>query len=128
MKAIITVGVSASGKTTWAEKWCKENGWVNINRDDIRQLLFGNDYKFSKENEHIVTEYQRFDIKECAKKGKNIVISDTNLNKGRNKMLVGFLEHLGYNVEFKEFYVDLKEAIERDSKRERSVGEEVIRK
>lgn len=31
MKAIYTIGVSASGKTTWAEQFCKETGAVNIN-------------------------------------------------------------------------------------------------
>lgn len=33
MKAIITVGISGSGKTTWAEQ---QEGFININRDDIR--------------------------------------------------------------------------------------------
>ena len=34
-KAIITVGISASGKTTFA-KTMVEQGWVDINRDWIR--------------------------------------------------------------------------------------------
>ena len=42
MKAILTIGVSASGKTTWAEQFVKENEWwVNINRDDIRFTILG---------------------------------------------------------------------------------------
>ena len=43
MKLIMTVGVSASGKTTWAKE---QKHCVNINRDDIRfnivhQVLIG---------------------------------------------------------------------------------------
>ena len=45
MKAIVTVGVSASGKTTFAESFLQEGdnrtSWVNINRDDIRWELLG---------------------------------------------------------------------------------------
>ncbi|CAL9992741.1 polynucleotide kinase [Vibrio phage D484] len=41
MKVIVTVGVPASGKTTWAEQFCAKTGAVNVNRDDARQELFG---------------------------------------------------------------------------------------
>lgn len=127
LKAIITVGISASGKTTWAREYCKNNSnWVNINRDDIREMLFGKDYKFSKKREQEVTEKQRQDILTWESNGANVIISDTNLNKERTKQLVKFLEDLGYEVEIKEFPIELQDAIKRDLKRENSVGYEVI--
>ena len=51
MKLIMTVGISASGKTTWAET--QKHCMVNINRDDIRFNIVqpGSDwstYKFSE--------------------------------------------------------------------------------
>lgn len=59
-QAILTVGISSSGKTTWAEKFVFENpSWVNINRDDVRFTLFTNGvrdwgkYKFSLSLIHI---------------------------------------------------------------------------
>lgn len=39
-----------------------------------------------------------------------------------------FAHKNGYNFEIKEFPISLEEAIERDSKRENSVGEDAIRK
>ena len=108
-KAIITVGISASGKTTWAEKWCRENNGVNVNRDDIRFSVIhpGGDwssYKFSKEKEKLVTKIQRVICQESYKLGKNLVLSDTNLNKSRVLEWIKFLEKdVGYKVEIKEF-------------------------
>ena len=44
-KCILTVGVSGSGKTTWAEQYVKDMAkvgekWVNINRDDARAFFY----------------------------------------------------------------------------------------
>ena len=36
LQAIITVGISASGKSTHAWKIAEQTGWVEINRDNIR--------------------------------------------------------------------------------------------
>lgn len=132
MKAILTVGIPASGKTSWAEEYCKQTGAKNINRDDLRMRIFElsdyRDYKFNKTNEEHVTMEQRKIIKSYAEAGRDIVISDTNLNKGRNQQLTNFLESLGYDVEEKLFPVDFFEAVKRDyNRRDRSpVGRAVI--
>ena len=44
-QCILTVGISGSGKTTWAEQYVAEmqkkgEMWVNLNRDDIRETVF----------------------------------------------------------------------------------------
>ena len=41
-KAVLTVGVSASGKTTWATDFASssDDQWVNINRDDLRAMIY----------------------------------------------------------------------------------------
>lgn len=133
-KAIITVGISASGKTTWAEKWCRENNGVNVNRDDIRFSVIhpGGDwssYKFSKEKEKLVTKIQRVICQESYKLGKNLVLSDTNLNKSRVLEWTKFLEEdVGYKVEIKEFPISLEDAWKRDSQRGNGVGHGVIYK
>lgn len=58
----------------------------------------------------------------------NIIISNTNLNPKTRGFWREFAEKRGYEFEIKEFPISLEEAIERDSKRENSVGEDVIRK
>ncbi len=62
LKAIITVGISASGKTTFA-KSLVEQGWVDCNRDWIRFNVVapGTDwstYKFTNKHERDVTQIQ----------------------------------------------------------------------
>ncbi len=136
--AIITVGISASGKSTWAGEFCKEHpGFYIINRDEIRALILkdktGDDFIWKKwrwkwENE--VTELQWKFIQECAdsKDVRGIIISDTNLNENRNNELMDQLVKLGYMVSFKYFEINLEEAIRRDKLRGGlKVGEEVLR-
>jgi len=130
MRCIVCVGISASGKTTWAEQFCRNrNDWVNINRDEIR--FHGGtpdwyNYKFKKSKEDIVTKTASKMISMACKAEKNIIISDTNLNVKRREALIETLETYGYEVEVKLFEVTLKEAIARDKQREGGVGEEVI--
>lgn len=121
MKAIITIGIPCSGKSTWAEQFCAENGYVEINRDSLRMRLFNltsyNDYRFSKANEQAVTATAEAQIMACAIGKKNIVISDTNLKKGRREALRSRLEGLGYGVEYKVFDIEFFDALKRNDKR-----------
>lgn len=121
MRAIITIGMPASGKTTWAEEYCKDTGAINVNRDDIRMRIFSledyRDYKFTKEREKMVTEQCDIVIDACVKYGYDIVVSDTNINKGKREALVQKLVGLGYDVELKFFPVDFFEACKRNQNR-----------
>jgi len=128
MKAIITIGVSASGKTTWAKQFAAENkDWVIVCRDDIRAELMGGkliwenwDWKREKE----VTVIQRARYLEAKIAGKNIIVADTNLSKVES--LESYLANLGFEVQRKEFPIALSEAIRRDSLRNPSVSAKVI--
>ena len=131
MKAILTVGVSASGKTTWAEQFVKENEWwVNINRDDIRFTILGErDWsKWDWKNEKRVTTVQEQLIFDAAIEEKNIIISDTNLNKKFREQMIQKLEEKGYTVTLKMFPVSFEEAVKRDAQRANGVGYSVIAK
>lgn len=130
MKAFITVGVSASGKTTWANELIR-HGWRDINRDWIRFNLVKpganwSNYKFNKANENAVTEIQGKMIMESWTAGENIIISDTNLNAGTRQGLINKLEDIGYEVELKTFPITFELAIKRDNLRANGVGQEVI--
>lgn len=133
MKAIITVGISASGKTTWAEKWCSENErWINICRDNIRWALMrqkGLDPCWAHWNwkwEDEVTDLRDVVIEFAADWEQNIIISDTNIKPIYREKLINFLEGLGYDVEMKVFRCSLEEAIERDKGRQHPVGARTI--
>ena len=131
MKAEILIGVSASGKTTYATVM---EGYTNTSRDEIRFGVVAKgknwtNYKFSKENEDKVTKIQHQMIEDCAKHGENIVIADTNLNPSVRQKMVEKLRQCGYEVSYVMFQVSKANCIERDSHRGVfSVGEEVIEK
>ena len=141
MKAIITVGISASGKSTFAHSWVNSVDQVasgvaraEINRDYWRNMLMnldGNPFSWAKwdwKREGQVTDIVNDLIDAASSAGKDIIISDTNLHNGRRQELVTRLKANGYEVEIKEFPITLEEAWKRDAVRENGVGHSVIAK
>jgi len=130
MKAILTVGISASGKSTWADEHCRKTGAININRDNMRFTLFGHKdwstYKFKSSVENFVTAVNLKIVEHCSVIQKDIVISDTNLHSGSRKSLISKLQSLGYEVSIKEFPIKLEEAQKRDTARTNGVGPQVL--
>lgn len=127
MKAVITVGISASGKTTWA----KEQDAVDINRDWIRFNVVcpgssWKDYKFTNAREKEVTKIQREMLQQAFYDDRDVIISDTNLNPNTMDMWKQLLKDFEYEVEIKEFPITLEEAYKRDSLRANGVGQNVI--
>ena len=130
MKLILTVGISASGKTTWAES---QKNIVNINRDNIRFSVVqpGSDwstYKFNKKNEKRVTEIELEVAERAVRFEADIIVSNTNLNPKTREFWKKFAKEYGYEFEIEEFPIALEEAIKRDNLRQNGVGEQVIRK
>lgn len=130
MKAIITVGISTSGKSTLAAEMV-EQGYTEINRDFIRFNIvkLGADwrnYKFSRQNEQLVTDIHGKMIMEAWTRGDNIIVSDTNLHAPTRNRLIGHLRDLGYEVEVKALPIALEEAWKRDTYRTNGVGHSVI--
>lgn len=132
MKAILTVGVSASGKTVWAKQYAERTKAIISNRDDLRFSLTGTngwgEYKFNKAVEGIITKLQYETIKQAAASGKDIVIADTNLNALTRSTISETCIHYGYDVEIKAFPITLEEAWKRDGLRPNGVGRDVIYK
>jgi predicted kinase len=133
-KIIILRGIPASGKSTYAKKLVIDNPgmYKRINRDDLRNMLDA--YHFSKSNEKFVKKTRDFLIKSSLESGKHVIVDDTNIsdtNIVRIEQLAK--EHTsdsGHDVkiEIKVFDIELSEAIARDKKREKPVGEKVVRK
>lgn len=132
MKAIVTVGISASGKSTFAKEWAKKNNAVISNRDDLRFSLTGasdwSEYKFNKQTEAMITAIQLDTMTLAAKRNQNIIMADTNLNKTYRDVLIKNLTDIGFDVEIKTFPITLEEAWRRDSLRVNGVGHLVIYK
>lgn len=130
MEAILTVGISACGKSTYAGLLKH----TEINRDDIR---FGivmpeakgdwKKYVFSKLNEALVNKEEENLLRQAVTDGMDIVVSNTNINTETRRNWIKRCKKAGYTVKLVVFNIPLKEAVERDSFRgKRSVGEKVI--
>lgn len=125
---IITRGIPASGKTTWAKAWLTEK--VNsgaprarVNRDDIRYSAFGKGWGV---DEMAVTKFQNFQLDTLLGKGFDVVVDNTNLKAKNVKELLAIAAKHNAQVEFKDFPVNLETALMRDALRTPFVGAEVI--
>lgn len=124
-KVVITVGISGSGKSTWAHGFVRDNpDWTIVCRDDIR-LMHGLKHG---ENENLVTRVHRNLIEVSLEDGLNVIVADTNINEGFRNKLVKFAHEHGADVEIKVFDINLDVAIVRDSQRAASVGPVVIKR
>jgi predicted kinase len=127
---LILRGIPCSGKSTYAKELVR-NGkgqWKRINRDDLRSMV---DNKWTPEKEKFIIEARDGLIVTALGLGYNVVCDDTNLGEKD----VEKFEDLLYSEFFATDYVDIQtkwfpistdSAIEMDSRRENSVGKDVI--
>lgn len=141
MKAVVTVGISASGKSTWASTTAlaaQVPTWV-LSRDNFRRTIlherFGRNlvpgelwvtWRWRDEDE--VTARYEARLRQIAAAGEDVICADTNLDPKRRTQLVRLLEQLGYTVEIRDFPIKLEDAWKRDAGRPDGVGHTVIYK
>ena len=131
-KLILCRGIQGSGKTTWAKQWVLEDPEhrVRFNNDDIRNML-GKYWVPSRE--HLVSDIKKDFMVSAMEFGYDIVVDNMNFNPKEIEYYENLVDStLGYmncySLEYKDFFIPLEVCIERDSKRENPIGEEVIRK
>lgn len=131
-KIVLCRGIQGSGKTTWAKQWVLEDPEhrVRFNNDDIRNML-GKYWVTSRE--HFVSDIKKDFMVSAMEFGYDIVVDNMNFNPKEIEYYENLVDStLGYmncySLEYKDFFIPLEVCIERDSKRENPIGEEVIRK
>lgn len=132
-RLIATVGIPASGKSTFAKRIVADNPetWVEVNRDNIRfnkATPNWKKYKFSRAKEEKVTKRAFQMMDKAAEQERNIIVSDTNLSEKTRDRLKEWAEENNYIFQVKEFDVSLEEAVARDNQREGGVGYQIIHK
>lgn len=128
MKIIITQGVPASGKSTWAKNFVKgKPDWVIVNRDSIREST-GEYWVPSRES--YISDLEQYAVVSAVNHDLNVVIDATNLNPKTFNKWKSVAEKLDCEFEVKSFDISYEEALRRDTERGknggRAVGEKVL--
>lgn len=128
---IITRGLPASGKTTWARDWVAgdPDHRVRLNRDDYRVMLHGRRLG-TRAQEDMVTVVQHAAIVAALRGGLDVVVDDTNLAVDVVARLQQLAIRSGARFEVADQFLVVPTAtcISRDRQRPRAqrVGEDVI--
>jgi predicted kinase len=125
---VITRGIPASGKSTWAKEWVAEDpeNRVRINRDDFRAMLFNLAGVLPHELEQAVQVASREAARALLKSGRDVVADDMNLRPKYIREWETLARSCGADLVLREFPIDLGEAIDRDYARGRKIGAPVM--
>ncbi|WIM95625.1 AAA family ATPase [Actinoplanes oblitus] len=127
-RLLITRGLPASGKTTFARKL--QPGVVRVNRDDLRRMLHG-ERLFTQWAEAQVTHAQRATVEALLRARASVVVDDTNLRAKVVREWAEMAARFGASFEVHDFTdVPLAECLRRDADRPEGdrVGEGAIRR
>lgn len=127
-KLIMLRGLPASGKSTWAKDQVKRSkGKIKrVNKDELREMLDVGEW--SRENEKFILTIRDDVIINALTKGYSVLVDDTNFSPTHEEKLKEIASQLLVEFETNDSFLDtpLSVCIERDSKREKPVGNKVI--
>lgn len=132
IKVEMLVGIPGSGKSTYAKQIVAKDpsNYVRINNDDLRAMMNGS--VWSADYEKMITDARNYLIRDALKRGKNVIIDNLNLNRRHFDDVCKIAKSVNADVQVfeKAFYIELEEAMERNSKREGAarVPDDVVKK
>lgn len=130
---IITRGLPASGKSTWAKSWVEvdPSTRARVNRDDLRASLYGMAGVLPSALEVEITKVQTAMVRSLLESGVDVVVDDTNLKLRYARRWADLAAELDVEFDVLDFSMPVETCIERDRERglrgERKVGERPIR-
>lgn len=123
-KIIVLQGPPASGKSTYARELAKVGTpYVIVSRDSIRE---SRGTYWIPEQEDYISDLEEFGVRSAIKRNLIPIIDATNLNPKTINKWEELAKELDCEIEYQKFYIPFKDALERDSNRERSVGKKVL--
>lgn len=129
-RLLLTRGLPASGKTTFAKAWVAEDPAhrIRANRDDLRLMLYGKPYGLTGEQEKAVTLAQHAMVSNALHMGFDVVVDDTNLNARFLKQWLLLAKTESAEIEWHDEFldVDYQTCVLRDATRNAKVGKDVI--
>lgn len=126
---VILRGLPASGKSTYAKKWVAENpDWrLRVNRDDIRKSAYDMYWGLSHHMEGTVSLAETAQVDAALNAGISVIIDATNLRARTVKDWYAVAAKHNVPVRVVDVDTPLEECIVNDMKRDKKVGEDVIR-
>ena len=133
-KIIVPIGISASGKSTFASQYVEKNpNTIIVSRDSLRMSLFGYteenlfrhynvDNKNFYEREKLVTDFHTDQIWYALQKNFDVIADNTHLRRSHITAYKSF----GVPLEIKVLEAKFNDASNRDVKRKKSVGDGVL--
>ena len=123
LKLILTKGLPASGKTTWAKEYIqKYPETANLCKDDLRLQLSG-----TNKREKRIIKVRDLLTEHYFEQGYSVIWSDTNLNPVHLRRATELAKQYQAELSVKDFTdVSLTECIRRDLVRSNSVGQQAI--
>ena len=124
-EVLLLIGIPASGKSTFRNTFLRENpDYVAVSRDDFRYML--RNVGWEPSIEQMVTQLVNQTITNAIQNGKSVIVDATHCTEKSVNSYSWVKDMFPVKLRFKYIEVDPEVAIERDSRRERSVGREVI--
>lgn len=125
---IITRGLPASGKTTWARRVVvTEIGWARLSRDEMREDYFNVYGIGTDQQEMAITDLMHRMCRAYLDNGINVIIDATNLRLRHAREYATIALEAGAMFTVKDFGTDVDTCVARDKRRDMPVGEAVIR-
>jgi predicted kinase len=127
---ILTKGIPASGKTTWAREQLKlfPCKYKRVNRDLMRLMYDDNpNITFRKKDEDFISNTRVSIIERALTAGYDVIMDDTNFRNENFTQMCEIAKTIG-DVQVKEIFFDVDPniAIKRNKNREAKVPEEII--
>jgi predicted kinase len=136
-QVLVIIGISGSGKSTFATQFCRENpSYLRINRDEIRKSIlpmslneyWKQDNEYKQKIEAIVQNLHENAILTALQKKWNLVIDNTHLKLSYLNEIIKTVGKYAVEIRFKYIDTPIEVCIARDMQRKDVVGEEFIRK
>ncbi|MFE0472619.1 AAA family ATPase [Streptomyces sp. NPDC058947] len=124
LRVVLMVGPAASGKSTYIRE--RFPGHLILNADRIRLELTGDAANQSRNGE--VFRLLRKRLAEGLRKGRSVVVDNTNLLESSRGELYRVAEMFQARVEARVMATSLDECLRRNADRDRTVPEDVIRR
>jgi predicted kinase len=121
--AILTIGAPGSGKSTWGEKFAKDNGYIYLSSDRNRARVGTGeeDLKASARAFALLKE----EMGAALDRGENVVVDATFMSKKARRDFVNIARGRGAHLRAVVFDLPRKLILERNSKRAKAGGRDV---